>query len=84
VTRRTTIQNYDADLEAARALFDERTGFAFTVHHEPEVDAEIQKRIADALNNEWQRGITIDAWVERVLTEMGIGGRRSIRQWRHA
>lgn len=69
-TKRTTVQNYDADLELARAVLDERTGFEFTVH-ETEEDDQIQKSIDDALNNEWQRGITVEKWVGLVLEAIG-------------
>ncbi|HKW20951.1 MAG TPA: hypothetical protein VJO13_06220 [Ktedonobacterales bacterium] len=66
-TKRTTVRDYDADLQFARAIFDERTAFALAFHDDPDIDEQIQKTIDDALNNEWQRGITIELWVERAM-----------------
>jgi hypothetical protein len=67
VTKRTTTRNYEDDLLTARALFDERTHFAYSNHEDPEVNEQTWKVINDALNNEWQRGITIEAWVKRAI-----------------
>jgi hypothetical protein len=62
VTRRTTVRDYDADLALALAVFDERTHFLYS-GCDPEIHDQTQKIINDALNNEWQRGITIEKWV---------------------
>ena len=65
-TRRTTVRNYDADLRLAEALFDERTHFLHS-GCDPEIEEQVRKSIDDALNNEWQRDITIERWVERAM-----------------
>jgi hypothetical protein len=78
--KRTTVRAYDEDLQAARAWYDERTGFADTDGlgiGPADVYEQLDKWINDALNNEWQRGITIDAWVQRVLN---ASGRMSVRR----
>jgi hypothetical protein len=78
--KRTTVRDYDEDLRSARAWYDERTAFA---HSDglgigpADLYEQMDKSINDALNNEWQRGITIDAWVQRVLN---ASGRMSVRR----
>ena len=67
-TKRTTVRDYDADLRTALALFDERTHFLYSSSSfDPELGDQIQKSIDDALNNEWQRDITIERWVELAM-----------------
>ena len=67
-TKRTTVRDYDADLLTARALLDERAGFLYSgAGIEPEIYEQTWKSIDDALNNEWQRNITIERWVERAM-----------------
>jgi hypothetical protein len=73
--QRTTVRNYGPDLALARAVFDERTAFRFTNHHDPEIDEQIHKSIGDALNNEWERDITIERWAERAIEAMGLARR---------
>jgi hypothetical protein len=70
--KRTTVRDYEADLERAQARFDERTHFAYSHHEDPEVNEQTWKAINDALNNEWQRGITIEAWVELAIDASGM------------
>jgi hypothetical protein len=66
--KRTTVRDYEADLKSAQAWFDERTRFIHSsASMEPEEYDQTWKTINDALNDEWQRGITIDAWVQRAL-----------------
>jgi translation elongation factor EF-1alpha len=77
--KRTTYKHYDADLLEARELIDQRTQFAYAYPQEPNLAEEADKWIGDKLNNEWERGITIDEWVERTLTEMGHNRRRHQR-----
>ena len=72
-TKRTTVRNYDDDLLTARALFDERTGFLYSgAGIEPEVYEQTWKSINDTLNNEWQRDITIERWVEMAKSSLGL------------
>lgn len=52
----TTEQTYDRDLMAARELLDARipeAGFP---------EGERDKAIADALNNTWSEGMTVEEW----------------------
>jgi hypothetical protein len=69
--RRTTVRNYDDDLALACAVFDERMGFVY-INLLPGAYEQIHKSIKDALNNEWERGITVERWVERAMDAMGI------------
>jgi len=73
-TKRTTVRDYDNDLQLARAWFDERTAFLYSSHDDPDVDDQTHKGIGDALSNEWQRGITIDEWVQRAMDALGVKG----------
>jgi hypothetical protein len=73
--KRTTVHAYDADLELARAVFDERSHFLYSGCG-PEIEDQIRKAIDDALNSEWQRGISIGAWVERAMTALSLGRRQ--------
>ena len=72
MTRRTTIQNYDTDFEAARALFDGLTHYAFYGLPNDEVDEQIHKAVDDALNNEWKRGISIEKWVALAMEAINL------------
>jgi len=74
-TRRTTLKNYDADLEIAYACFDERTEFR-NRHDDPEISERMHKTIMDALNNEWKRDITIERWVELAIEATSLRPRR--------
>ena len=75
-TKRTTVRNYDADLLLAEALLDERTHFLYSGLDNDEIDTQVRKTIDDALNNEWQRDITIEHWVERAMEATGLRPRR--------
>ena len=70
-TKRTTVRNYEADMRLAEALFDERTHFLYS-GCDPEIQDQTQKAINDALNNEWQRDITIEHWVELAKSALGL------------
>jgi hypothetical protein len=70
-TKRTTVRNYAADLRLAEALFDERTAFLYS-GCDPEIQDQTTKAINDALNNEWERDITIERWVDRAKSSLGL------------
>jgi hypothetical protein len=61
----TTEQTYDSDLQAARSLLEEQVPAAGW----PE--GEREKAMNDALNNEWNEGMTLEEWVDAAARRLG-------------
>jgi len=60
----TTESNYDADLEQAKEMIEQRVDFS-------EADGEMEKWAMDKLNNTWVEGISVDEWVDAAAKALG-------------
>lgn len=67
----TATQAYAADLKAARALLSSRIA-AIKAGDSVTAAEQIDVWVDDALNNEWNEGISVTEWAEKAATKVGI------------